>query len=733
MRTRVLLGVLAVSFSCVLFPPRVSAKPHRVACQTQQRADSLPPDLQAARAALESGDSRRAIDLAERYARRHQADPRGHIAVGDGYAARLPAGLYRAVRAYRDAYRLDRDNPEPYYKLAQVGLLTRGDNGEALVAEGLERVLALDPLYEKAWEQWLTVYRNSGGRDDMIARLRAHDTLPAVQAMIGQLLMEEERYSEADSLLAAALEADSTNVAWLALRAQSALESGDATRGLRYYDEALARAEYDSTEALWKQVVGIATPKELLAWSQGVPLGERGRWLQAFWARRNPDLFSGTNQRIVEHFARLRYARTNYPTLHPLLNLDYTVAGRALTLPPDASEQMAQTMCEVFEFAPPAMRGLGIVTSLSPGPSDVRYRPMMGLDSLGFPTLDGAVLFPLSFDLGDVGVFDTVAATTGYNLATGLSDRGLTYLRLGPPKGIVLGADNTMNPDCFTTELIRWRYRDWGELRFTRVAAFGSRTAAEIGFRPRVREQFNATMVALTEDHSSSPAPLEFGVWTAQFQNPNRPELTDLAVVTTKGRVAASLVPLDGGSWETRESGAGVVVLAGAPESYSLLTHAKVGDELGRQTLGVELRGFDPPPSMSDLLLGVAWQEPVGDRREMLRHVQRDLTFSPGDTVRCYAELYGLATEGGRLRYRATYLLLATGDVARDYSRDTWPDAQRFEFERRVVATAEGAIVESLDVLPRWIPEGRYLLRLEIEDLLSRSPVGRATIALDVL
>ena len=63
---------------------------------------------------------------------------------------------------------------------------------------------------------------------------------------------------------------------------------------------------------------------------------------------------------------------------------------------------------------------------------------------------------------------------------------------------------------------------------------------------------------------------------------------------------------------------------------------------------------------------------------------------------------------------------------------DEWPDAQRFEFERRVAAPATETVIEALDVLPQWIPDGLYLLRLEVEDLVAGRSVGQATIALEV-
>ncbi|MGD8727226.1 MAG: hypothetical protein PVH40_06250, partial [Gemmatimonadales bacterium] len=553
-----------------------------VAAPAPQVQDSLPPELAASRAALEAGDSQRALELAEKYMWGHPRDPRGFIAVGDVYYTRLPEGLYRAVQAYRRAGRVDKSDPEAFYKLAQVGLAVRGSNGEALVTEGLEKALSIDPLYANAWGQWLTIYRSAGRRDEMLDRLTPHDSLPAVRAMIAQLLIEQERYAEADSVLETVLATDSTNVAWLALRAQCALEAGDAARGLRYYDHALGRAEFDSTGALWKQVVGIATPQELLAWSEEVLPERREDWLRAFWARRNPDLFVGMNDRIAEHFARLRLARREYPWLHPLTNPEHMEAGRPILDLPEQREIDEVLTCEVFTFSSPAASRLGgIAAEMDPGPYD-RTRAMIGVN--------GPQLLRVPFPLSGVGGADTVpSSVVGYNVATGLSDRGLTLLRLGPPDLQMLGGDNPLKPECNTTELVRWRYHRWGELRFHYAWAFGSRTAGEISFQPIFEPQYDATILALTEDHSSVPAPLEFGVWTAQFRDPFRRDLTDVVVVTTQGSLAASLVPDEGGTWSVQQSRSGRVELRADPGSYSLLAHAKLGQELGRQNVSLEV------------------------------------------------------------------------------------------------------------------------------------------------
>src|SRR5438445_39152 len=106
----------------------------------QAKQDSVPRQLVAAHAALDSGRVEEAITLAERYTSSHDRDPRGFLLLGDAYAARMPAGRFRALEAYRRAKQLAPRDPEPPYRLAQMGLRLGGDAGERIAREGLERV-----------------------------------------------------------------------------------------------------------------------------------------------------------------------------------------------------------------------------------------------------------------------------------------------------------------------------------------------------------------------------------------------------------------------------------------------------------------------------------------------------------------------------------------------------------------------------------------------------------------
>jgi hypothetical protein len=154
--------------------------------------------------------------------------------------------------------------------------------------------------------------------------------------------------------------------------------------------------------------------------------------------------------------------------------------------------------------------------------------------------------------------------------------------------------------------------------------------------------------------------------------------------------------------------------LTARPGDYTLLAHTREGEELGRLTRRVTLRSFGGA-AVSDLLVARAWGPPEGaiDRAAMLGAVPRDLRFVAGDTIRLYAEVYGLVPAGAEARYRARYELLRTDDPERDLARAVWPAATLLEADRRARADGRG-VVETLDLMPERVPPGTYLLRLEL-------------------
>jgi len=697
-----------------------------------QAPSTLPTQLAAAQDTLKAGAVDAAIDLAQHYVWKNPRDPNGFLELGDAWAAKKPMGGLQALQNYRAARDLEPKDPDPPYRMAQLALRLGGADGERILQESLERVMALDPLYKNAWWEWLLTYRNAGGRADMIKRLRPFAADPTVKARLAQLEIENESYGAADSLLAGAIAADSADPEWLALRAQSALETGDTLIGFAVYQHALDHADRDTTNQLWRQIVGITTPAEYVAWMRGVPPAERGAWIESFWARRNPDLFAGANLRILEHFERLRYARKHFPLLHPLTLYERNAASRGMGELMTDRERAFHVNCEVYQ-------GITNGSTMDLTPRWLTAPFMDAGGALGWKddtplatgsvtelasVFDNGVFAPLNLDLRSV---DTIAARVGYNLETGLDDRGVMYLRFGPPNHVRVGGDNV---GCFNPEVERWQYPGFGEVRFDRPSAFGG-TIPEVVFRPMNPAQYALMVTGLTRDASAVAAPLQFGVWFAQFRDSLAPRLSDLVVVSTRGELAATVVGAVGGDRGVHASESGVVTIHDRPGAYALLTDARVADTLGRQSFGATLRAWDSLPAMSDLLMAVAWPDSAASRGSMLAHLQRDLVYPVGVVVRSYAEIYGLTPSGGTIAYHATYQLLRTGNVARDLARPDWPDAVNFDFDRRLTLAGAAYVPEVLDIDPNRIPAGRYLLRLVVRDLGGVN-VGRATIAFEV-
>jgi tetratricopeptide (TPR) repeat protein len=723
--------------------------------------DSLPAQLREARASIAAGMIDDAIRLAERYTRDHARDAAGFVVLGDALMKQAPVGRFRAARAYEEAERLAPNSPEPPYRYAQAGLWLGFDDGESMAQRGLERTLALDPLYPGAWDEWLTLFRNGDSRRRLAERLAPHAANPIIRSRLALLAIESERYDDANQLLDSALVADSTNTAWLALRAQSAFEMGDTIGGWFWYHRALAHADRDSTGALWHQAIGIARSWEVRAWEAGVRAPQRRAWLEAFWARRNPNLFAGINHRVAEHFARFRYARSHFPLLHPMISYHRSEIARAMNLDPSDRERAFYQRCEMYEMLAPPRMSMWFVPSPTGDPALGKFENVLlfppgvsratdrartsvepdpartGLESSGLllgtqwesliPQGVAQSLFaPLNLDLRSV---DSVAARVGYNLATGLDDRGVMFLRLGPPDQDYVGANNAIDPSCNSRDVERWRYADYGEVRFSRPSAFsqGQRDVPDWVFRAMNETQFEAVQSALTVDASSEPAPLDFGVWTAQFAHPADRAVTDLVVVSTRGGLAASLVGSLQPATDSQDS-TGAVTLGGHPGPYTLLAQARDSARLGRQTLRIELKSYDRL-AVSELLLAPAWDAPKPDRAAMLSRVARTLTFTAGSRIRSYAEVYALHRTGDNVRYRVTYELLRTSQPERDIRREDWPGATRFEFLREARADAHGTAIEILDITPEQTPPGKYLLRLRVEDEDTGADAGRATIA----
>ncbi len=63
---------------------------------------------------------------------------------------------------------------------------------------------------------------------------------------------------------------------------------------------------------LYTDITNVASDRELAAFHATAPGMERQAYLEQFWSRRDPDILTNINERIIEHYRRVWYARTYF-------------------------------------------------------------------------------------------------------------------------------------------------------------------------------------------------------------------------------------------------------------------------------------------------------------------------------------------------------------------------------------------------------------------------------------
>jgi hypothetical protein len=573
-------------------------------------------------------------------------------------------GRFTAESLLTRAGELDPGNPEPFYYLGKVGIALRGDDGEAIARRGLQRALEIEPLYRDVWALWARLYRGEHARREGVAALLRHAGESAPDLWRARLLIELEDYAAAGALLAALSARDPRDPAPRALLAQALLEDGHDSAGASVYDEALARAGADTGGVLWSQVRGIATPEERENWRRAAP-EERTARLRRFWAYRDPRLSTLLNERIGEHFRRLREARRLYALLHPNSLYHHSRTWRTLV------------------DGPAPRRGPGLDELAADVRSELAPRPP---DSL----LSSAAA---AFDDED---------EESVNLEDGLDDRGRVYLRYGPPD----------ERRIWSLDGETWRYRvGAGTLQVTfarRTSGWG--TGGDVVVTPFVAGEAAAGRYLLATDRAADPATLDLTFWPAAFRGASR-WMTELALFPDAAQVVAVLFDADGRALSRDSAAGGPLHLVAAPGEYLLALDAADGDRRGRFRGRIAL-----PPYTGERLavssLLVASVPVVPSRTAMEAGAPAGLRLSVDRPFRVYAELYGVASGAAHIEVAYAFERRDRGGVRGLLGRR----GRRTTIAFRRESSPEHVIVESVVVDPGRLPAGRYRLHLDVRD-----------------
>jgi hypothetical protein len=619
------------------------------------------PGYGRAESLLAAQDLPQARATAQRLVDRHARDARAHLLLGRVWYAWPVTGRFEALRQFRIAARLAPGDPEPLAWQVRVGEYLRSDDGERIMREALLKLLALPATDGASWSQFRSLFHSLGILRDADAALAAHGDDPTALAHRAELALEAEAALRADSLAARALERRRPNVSAYIVRAQANFEAGQRSAGYAWYDSALAHAERDSTEELWRSVRMIATPDEVARY-RAIPPRDRQEFFEQFWHVRDPNLVTPVNERIPEHFERLAHARREFRLLHPWASVHHSSSRRTLGEVASAEE----------------------VTEMLADP---------GLD---LPTEDitdtvSRQLPPPSMLQGD-----------DY-FVSGLDARGILWVRHGKPtvmaNAMLDALSMTPRPPGIIAPVESWLYET---PEFTADIAFiksgGDFMVAPISHRQR-GDLYKVARLFRT-DATSVPAPLQAHAWTVFFASPGQTLRTDVYCKAVPDTAAAALWTA-GDLTIDRARGPGLLRLTAPPGTYQLALDVDSAGVLGRarQVLHVPAFGSGALRLSS---LALAPGDSLVDRETSLRAMPADLVYPAGEPLVAYAEIYGFPGGDPVARYTARYTFTPM-DAGR-------PTVFTFVRERPAQAT----LVEQIVIEPGRIPSGRYRVAVAI-------------------
>ncbi len=607
--------------------------------------------------------------IAETMRVRRRDDPRVLLLLGRIHLDWPVFGRFTADSLFTRAGALDPTNPEPFYWLGHVGKRLMGDDGESRSRWGLERVIGLNPHYRDAWAMWLTLYRDEAERRRMLEVLAPHASDRAVEARRALLFVELRNYGEAEPLLRALIEGGRQDPAPRALLARALYEQGRDREAWAEYEAALALADADTAEVLWRQLRSIASPQERSVWTRTPPGGgEREAFLRLFWARREPDVRSRLNERIGEHFRRLVQAQRYFAVLHPSARYHHSAIYRArmglgFSIPPDRGLE------ETFNRAYTA-----------PCRADL---PRAG---------------DLRFAAGHTDVVDTARNEDTPNLEDGLDDRGRILARHGVPDERYI---HSLDGET-------WCYvRPEGVFRVTFL-----RLGGDMVVRPvRAGEAESARHLLATDRPTREGRSLRFRFWPAAFRATADASLTELLLFADAAAAVGVLVDAGGREVARDSVVGGLVRLTAPPGRYALLLDAERDGAHGGYRGTIALPEYVPSElSVSSLLLASGAAAP--NKGSMEREAAPGLRLRASEPMRFYAEVYGLDAADSSVRYEARYAFERAGGGFLGIGRRE--RATTIAFER--TQPVSGRAIETLLVDPGRLPSGHYRLRLEITD-----------------
>lgn len=259
--------------------------------------------------------SKDSIDAAKRLFEQAESWDRnkGYKQFGEGLILKKRGQRDRAKTRFQEAFRKNNRFADALLEVARIQASGFVDRFAA--KRTYRRVLEVAPNHPSAAYELGRLQEDSGELDEAIisyeAQLRANPQHGETMIRLGYTLLDKQHYWHARQRLYDALLNTSGKEGELSL-ALAATYMGDRQFALAHeaYMQALQLLPEDE-RALYEDISLITSPQEA-AYVQRVSGEQKAIFLQKFWLRRDPTPATAVNERMLEHFRRVWYAKRHF-------------------------------------------------------------------------------------------------------------------------------------------------------------------------------------------------------------------------------------------------------------------------------------------------------------------------------------------------------------------------------------------------------------------------------------
>lgn len=238
----------------------------------------------------------------------------------------LPNKQMLAVKEYKLAVMVDPQNPEALYQLAQLGFELGEASGIEIADNALTDLILLDPDYRGSYSLWRQKIQGHSidNRYKVYSGLQKYIPMhPEKSGLWLDIAHDWFNLFETGNCLEAldSLERSAPGHKIqdrLLLRARCLLDRERPDSFENLYHQALAAAERNGDfNTLLREAEVIFVPREQASFDRLRSAAEKADFFRVFWLNKDFDPTTVHNERLLEHYRRLRAAQKKYSVLSP--------------------------------------------------------------------------------------------------------------------------------------------------------------------------------------------------------------------------------------------------------------------------------------------------------------------------------------------------------------------------------------------------------------------------------